>query len=86
MVFEIKLNEVEYMLKVSSMKVAGENLEDNIDNLEITSNMKTLQKYIENYSEFSQVLSFYKSLIEEDVKQLQNVQKIITSIDRQLLG
>jgi len=85
MSFEIKLNEIGYKLKVSAMGVAGENLEDNVDNPEITANMKTLEKYIENYSEFSQALTIYKSLVEEDVRQLYNVQKTISYVDRQLL-
>jgi len=68
MSLEIKLNKIGYRLKVSAMGVAGENLEDNVDNPEITANMKTLQKYIENYIEFSQALTIYKPLVEEDVR------------------
>ncbi len=82
---EIKLNNIGFHLKVTAMEVAGHNMEDNVNIPEVTGNMKTLQKYLESYSELLQMLNLYKTLIEEDVRQLRKAQKAIVSVESQLL-
>lgn len=82
---EIKLNNIGFNLKVSAMEIAGHNIEDSVNIPEITGNVKTLQKYLESYSELLQILNLYKTLIEEDVRQLRRTQKAIVSVESQLL-
>lgn len=70
---------------MAALSASSQGIKKSKEQLEITGNMKTLEAFLETYQTLSELFGSYKTLLQEDVRKLQDVSTCMTYAEQSLI-
>ena len=70
---------------MAALAASSQGIKKSKEQLEITGNMKTLEAFLETYQTLSELFGSYKTLLQEDVRKLQDVSTCMTYAEQSLI-
>lgn len=82
---EIELQQAGFLMKVTAMEQAGQEISTRVEHPQITGDMPALHKYIDTFENIQKVLGAYQELIRQDTKRLKSAQAALTFAESQII-